>query len=118
MNTKAKKHDRQPTADLRPTFFPGHIIDVELFQPLGVTQRAFCEEHGIEPSTFSRVLKGAQPITADTAIKFSKAFGLSEFFFMRLQERHDIEMAKRKLTEEAGDGRDQDDGPTDFMASA
>lgn len=79
---------------------PGQIIKRRFFDPLNVTQREFCKEHGIETSKFSELLRGKRDITAETAMELSDAFGVSAMAFMNLQSRHNLEMAKR-ITEES-----------------
>jgi len=75
---------------------PGVIIKRRLFAPLNITQKEFCETHNIKEAKFSKILSGALPITAETAFELSQAFQLSEMFFMNLQNRHDLEIARRR----------------------
>lgn len=91
-----KKRATEPGVGYAEPFHPGMVIRRRLFEPLNISQKKFCEIHGISETKFSRVLNGIQPITADTAIELAKAFGLSEMFFMNLRNRHELEMAKRK----------------------
>lgn len=72
---------------------PGEIIRRRFFEPMGLSQAEFCSKFGIEKSKFSRILKGAQKITPETATELSVAFGMSAMFFMNLQSQHDLALA-------------------------
>lgn len=100
-----KKRATDPGVVYAEPFHPGMIIRRRLFEPLNISQKKFCEKYGISETKFSRILNGNQPITADTAIEFAKAFGISEMFFMNLRNRHELEMAKRKRGAEAYSGQ-------------
>jgi len=98
------KQTPEVSTPYRGPLHPGAVIKRRLFDPLNLSQKEFCERHNINETRFSRILNGHQKITADTAIDLAKAFGLSEMFFMNLQNRHDIEEAKRRSPEGIGRG--------------
>jgi addiction module HigA family antidote len=89
----------------RGPLHPGELIRRRFFEPLvqeGMSQRAFCEEHGIDRSKFSLLLRGKREITPETAIELADAFGVSAMFFMNLQGRYDLEVTKRMADEAKG----------------
>jgi addiction module HigA family antidote len=45
---------------------------------------------------------GKRAITADTALRLSRALGLSDMFFINMQARYDAEIARDKLAVELG----------------
>lgn len=40
--------------------------------------------------------------TADTALRLSRAFGLSDMFWINMPARYDLDMAREKLGEQIG----------------
>jgi addiction module HigA family antidote len=40
-----------------------------------------------------RVVRGAQPVTPDTALRLARVFGTSPQFWMNLQAQHDLSTA-------------------------
>ena len=66
-----------------------------------MTEQDFSEEGFFLPDWCSpdtgRYSNGKRGITADTALRLSRYFGLSEWFWMNLQTRYDLEVEKDKL---------------------
>ena len=83
-------------SEWQPPIHAGEIIRRRFFAPLGVTQAEFCAEHGIERSKFSRILRGNQRITPETANELAAAFGMSAMFFLNLQSQHDLAVAGKE----------------------
>ena len=46
-----------------------------------------------------RFVLGKRAVTADTDLRLTRYFGLSEGFFLRLQMDYDLRMQKREMTE-------------------
>lgn len=51
------------------------------------------------PRRINEIVQGKRSITADTALRLSRYFGLSERFWLNLQSRYDLEIEKDKLDE-------------------
>ena len=51
----------------------------------------------VPPRRINEIVHGKRSITADTALRLSRYFGLSERFWLNLQARYDIEVEKEKL---------------------
>ncbi|OGW52302.1 MAG: addiction module antidote protein, HigA family, partial [Nitrospirae bacterium RBG_13_43_8] len=45
----------------------------------------------------NEIIHGKRSVSADTALRLSRYFGLSERFWLNLQARYDIEVEKDKL---------------------
>jgi addiction module HigA family antidote len=51
----------------------------------------------VPPRRINEIVHGKRSISADTALRFARYFGLSERFWLNLQSRYDLEIEKDKL---------------------
>jgi addiction module HigA family antidote len=80
-----------------PTVTPGEVLQEEFLKPLKVTQYRLAKDISVPPRRINEIVKGMRAVTADTAIRLARYFGMSERFWLNLQAQHDIETTKRKL---------------------
>jgi antitoxin HigA-1 len=76
---------------------PGEILLEEFLQPMGVSQYRLAKDISVHPRRINQIIHGERAITADTALRLSRYFGLSERFWLNLQARYDLEVEKEKL---------------------
>jgi addiction module HigA family antidote len=76
---------------------PGEVLKEEFLTPLGVSQNALARAIGVSPRRVNEIVLGKRRITADTALRLSRFFTMSEGFWMNLQDRYDREIARREL---------------------
>ena len=76
---------------------PGEILKEEFLKPLGVTQYRLAREVKVDPRRINAIILGQRAITADTALRLSRYFGLSQRFWLNLQARYDLEVEKDRL---------------------
>ncbi len=62
--------------------------------PLGLSQNRLGREMGISPRRINEIVHGRRRLTADTALRLSRYFGTSAEFWMNLQSRYELEMAR------------------------
>lgn len=79
---------------------PGEILLEEFLIPMGISQNALARAIGVPPRRINEIVLGKRGITADTALRLSRAFGTSEGFWMGLQADYDLEET-RKLIDDA-----------------
>jgi addiction module HigA family antidote len=79
---------------------PGEILLEEFLVPMGISQNALARAIGVPPRRINEIVLGKRGITADTALRLSRAFGTSEGFWMGLQADYDLEET-RKLIDDA-----------------
>lgn len=79
---------------------PGEILNEEFIKPLGITAYRLSKETFIPQTRISEILKGNRRITADTALRLSKYFGISAKFWLGLQDDFDLEEGKISKLEE------------------
>jgi antitoxin HigA-1 len=77
---------------------PVEILSVEFLEPLGITQYRLAKDIGVPPRRINEIVKGKRGISADTALRLSRYFGLSERFWLNLQTRYDLELEKDRLS--------------------
>lgn len=73
---------------------PGEILREEFLEPLGVSQYELAKRIRVDQSRISRIIRGRQAITADTALRLAAFFGTTPQFWMRLQEGYDLARAR------------------------
>ena len=64
-------------------------------KPLGVSINALAREIAVPPNRISEIVSGKRSITADTALRLGKYFGVSAELWLSLQVDYDLRVAKR-----------------------
>ena len=72
---------------------PGEILQTEFLEPLGITPYRLAQATGLSQTRVSEVIRGRRRITPDTALRLSKALGLSDRFWLNVQLDYDVELA-------------------------
>lgn len=76
---------------------PGEILLEEFLKPMGITQYRLAKEIGVSQRRIGEIVAGTRAVTADTGLRLSKFFGMSEGFWVGLQVDYDAAQAKDKL---------------------
>jgi addiction module HigA family antidote len=76
---------------------PGEILLEEFLLPMGISQYRLAKEISVPPRRINEIVHGKRAISADTALRLSRFFGMSERFWINLQARYDLEVTKDKL---------------------
>jgi addiction module HigA family antidote len=76
---------------------PGEILLEDFLKPMGISQYRVAKDIGVHPRRINEIVHGERSITADTALRLSRYFGLSERFWLNLQSRYDLEVQKDRL---------------------
>ena len=71
---------------------PGEILKEEFLEPMGISAYRLAKSVNIPQSRISAIINGTRRITADTAMRFAKAFGTTPQFWLNLQMRYDLDM--------------------------
>ena len=74
---------------------PGIILKEEFLNEIGMSMTKLAKAIAVPTNRISLIVKGVRRITADTDLRLSKYFGLSEGYWLRLQIRFDLMEAKR-----------------------
>ena len=76
---------------------PGEILLEEFLKPMGLSQYALAKDINVPARRINEIVHGDRSISADTALRLSRYFGMSENFWMNLQTRYDLEIQKDQL---------------------
>ena len=76
---------------------PGEILLEEFLKPMCISQYKLAKDISVPPRRINEIVHGKRAVTADTALRLSRYFGLSERFWINLQSRYDLEVEKDKL---------------------
>ncbi|MCD8566650.1 MAG: HigA family addiction module antitoxin [Alphaproteobacteria bacterium] len=75
---------------------PGEILQEEFLNELGLSQNALAQAIGVPANRISEIVRGRRNITADTDLRLSRFFRLSEGYWLRLQNAYDLMEAHRE----------------------
>lgn len=76
---------------------PGEILLEEVLKPMDISQYQLAKDISVPSRRINEIVHGNRSVTADTAIRLSRYFGLSERFWLNLQASYDWEVEKDKL---------------------
>ena len=88
--------EKKMVAHMSP-LHPGEMLVEEFIKPLGLTQTHLAEETGIPLARINQICLHKRGITADTDLRLSRYFGLSEGWWLRVQAHYDIQTTKDSL---------------------
>lgn len=72
---------------------PGEILKTEFMEPMGISGYALAK--ALNFSGIYEVVRGDRAISADTAVRLGKYFGLPAQFWLNLQNDYDLRIAER-----------------------
>jgi len=75
---------------------PGETLLYDFMEPLGLSAYRVAKDIGVEPIRISRITRGLQDITPDTALRLSRYFGTRPEWWLRLQSAYDLAMMEDK----------------------
>ena len=75
---------------------PGEMLRQEFLEPLNITQVTLAQEIGVSYQRINEIINGKRGITAATALRLAKFFGMSPDFWLNLQLRWDLYHAQKK----------------------
>ena len=78
---------------------PGEILEEEFLKPMGISQYRLAKDISVPPRRINEIVHGKRSITADTALRLGKFFGISAQFWLNLQTRYDLEVAEDLLSD-------------------
>lgn len=85
-----------PRRDLPPVH-PGEVLLEDFMKPMGLSQYALAKAIGVPPRRINEIVHGKRSITADTALRLGRYFGVHPQSWMNLQAHYDLEVAEMEL---------------------
>jgi addiction module HigA family antidote len=76
---------------------PGEILDEEFLKPMAITQYRLAKDIGVPPRRINEIVNGQRAITAGTALRLGRYFGVSPEFWLNLQSHYDLEQEQERL---------------------
>lgn len=76
---------------------PGEILLEEFMNPLGISQNKLARDLDVPVGRISDIVQGKRAITPDTALRLAVYFKMTPEFWMNLQSRFDLKVAKEHL---------------------
>ena len=84
--------------DFPPTH-PGEILLEEFLRPMGISQYRLAKDIGVPAMRINKIVHSERGISADTALRLARYFGMSVEFWTGIQTHYDTEMARMALAE-------------------
>jgi len=69
---------------------PGEILLEEFLKPMGISQYRLAQDISVPPRRINEIIHCVRAITADTALRLGKYFGISAQFWVNLQAHYDL----------------------------
>jgi len=82
-----------------PPIHPGEILIEEFLKPMGLSQYRLAKDISVPPRRINEIVHGKRSISADTALRLGRFFGISPQFWLNLQTRFDLEVTEDLLAE-------------------
>jgi addiction module HigA family antidote len=76
---------------------PGEILSEEFMKPRGITQYRVAKDIHVSPRRINEIVHGTRAVSADTALRLGRYFGVAPQFWLNLQSRYDLEIEGDKL---------------------
>jgi len=76
---------------------PGEILKEDFMVPMGISQYRLAKDIGVDPRRINAIIQGKRAITADTALRLGRYFGIEPEFWMNLQTHYDLEIQSDRL---------------------
>ncbi|RBP66193.1 addiction module HigA family antidote [Brevibacterium sanguinis] len=73
---------------------PGEVLMEDFIKGFGITQNKLAVSIGVPPRRINEIVHGKRGITADTALRLGRFFGVEPQFWLNLQTRYELEVAE------------------------
>lgn len=78
----------------------GDILKEEFMEPYGWSAYSVAKRTGVPISRIQDILHNRRKMTADTSLRLAKLFGVSDRYFLHLQDDIDIRNRRNDITDE------------------
>ena len=79
-----------------PPITPGEILLEEFLRPMEISQNQLAKDINVPANRISQIINGKREITADTALRLGQYFKMEPEFWLNLQVRYNMKIAKEK----------------------
>jgi len=78
---------------------PGEILFEEFLKPMRISQNKLALDIRVPPRRINEIVHGKRRISADTALRLARYFGMSPQFWLGLQMDYDLDIEEERLGE-------------------
>ncbi len=82
-----------------PPIHPGEVLREEFLTPLGISQYRLAKDIHVPARRINEIVLEKRGISADTALRLGRYFGMTPQFWINLQARYDLEVAREGIEE-------------------
>ncbi len=91
------KWDDVATGERLAPVHPGEILMHDFIEPMGLTRYKVAKFTSVPQRRIDEICSGKRAVTADTAMRLGRLFGMSAQTWMNLQAQYDLEVAENEL---------------------
>lgn len=78
---------------------PGRLLREEFLRPMGITPYRLAKDIDVPVQRIHELVHERRGVTADTALRLSRYFGMSEGYWMNAQKHYELEVEKDRIGE-------------------
>ena len=87
----------------RAPIHPGEVLLEDFLSPLGVSQYRLAKDISVSPRRINEIVHGQRAVSADTALRLGRYFGVSPRFWLNLQAQFDLDVECDRLGDRLND---------------
>jgi addiction module HigA family antidote len=76
---------------------PGEVLFEEFLKPMSLSQNRLAIDIGVDARRINEIVLGVRSVTADTALRLARYFGVSPQFWLGLQAEYDLDITSDTL---------------------
>ncbi len=76
---------------------PGEVLLEDFLSPMGISQYRLAKDISVPARRINEIVHGQRSVSADTALRLSKYFGVSARFWLNLQSQFDLDVESDRL---------------------
>jgi len=78
----------------------GELLKEEFIDAFNISQNALAKAIFVPPNRIHQIINNQRRITADTDLRLTTYFGLSQGYFLRYQEDYELRIARREIADD------------------
>lgn len=82
--------------DKIPPIHPGEVLMEDFIKGFEITQNRLAVAIGVPPRRINEIVHGKRGVSADTALRLERYFGVSAQFWLNLQTRYELDLAEER----------------------
>ena len=91
------------TEKLYAPIHPGEVLMEDFIEGFGITQHKLAVSIGVPARRINEIVHGKRSITADTALRLGRYFGVEPQFWLNLHGRYELELAQERVADEVAE---------------